>query len=201
MFIQEKAPNFIAETLMPNGSFDLIELSKYYNKKYVVLFFYPLDFTFVCPSEIIAFSKKNTEFKNKNTEVLGISVDSKFTHYAWAHTPIEKGGVGPLTFPLISDLSKDISKKYNVLFNNSISIRATFLIDKKGFIRHYSLNDLPLGRNIDEILRIINALQHNEKYGEVCPAGWNLGKQAIKPTLDGIQNYLKNNYKDTLQKK
>jgi len=193
MFIQKPAPIFEAEALMPNGSFDKISLNKFKNKNYVLLFFYPLDFTFVCPSEIIAFSKRVKKFREKNCEIIGISIDSKFTHKAWVDTPLNKGGVGKIDFPLISDLDKNISRNYNVLINESISLRATFLLDKSGIIRHYSVNDLPIGRNVDEYLRILDALQYIEKYGEVCPAGWTKGAEAIKTTSDGIKEYLTNN--------
>jgi len=181
---------------MPDGSFNNIVLSQFKDKKYVVLFFYPLDFTFVCPSEIIAFSKRINDFNEKNAIVLGVSVDSKFTHYAWTNTPLDKGGIGNISFPLLSDISKEISRNYGVLINNSISLRATIIIDQKGIVRHYSLNDLPLGRNVDEVLRLLDALQHTEKHGEVCPAGWTKGKKAIQPTHDGIKNYLGNFEKD-----
>ena len=171
MFISKNAPSFKADALMPDGTFNQISISQFKQEKYVVLFFYPLDFTFVCPSEIIAFSKRIEDFKSRNTEIIGVSTDSKFTHHAWTNTKIENGGVGNISFPLVSDLSKSISKEYDVLMNDSISVRATIIIDKEGLIRHYSLNDLALGRNVDEFLRLIDALQHSEKYGEVCPAG------------------------------
>jgi peroxiredoxin (alkyl hydroperoxide reductase subunit C) len=194
MYISTIAPDFKADALMPDNTFGQISVSQFKEKKYVLLFFYPLDFTFVCPSEIIALSKRINDFKSRDTEIIGISTDSKFSHYAWTNTDIENGGVGKINFPLVSDLSKGISKDYNVLLNNSIAVRASFIIDKKGLIRHYSLNDLPLGRNVDEHLRIIDSLQHVEKYGEVCPAGWRKGDIAVKPTLQNIKSFLKNNY-------
>jgi len=190
MFINNLAPNFIAEAFMPNNNFSTIELSSFKKNKYVLLFFYPLDFTFVCPSEIISLSKKIKEFSSRNTEVMGISVDSKFAHYAWANTPIKHGGIGNIHFPLISDISKDISKAYDVLLNNTVAVRATVLIDKNSIIRYYSLNDLPLGRNIDEIIRILDALQHTEKYGEVCPAEWKKGQPGMLPTIESATKYL-----------
>jgi len=193
MFISNIAPDFKADALMPDGTFNQISISEFKNNKYILLFFYPLDFTFVCPSEIIAFSKRVDEFKIRNTELIGVSVDSKFTHHAWTNTSVENGGVGKISFPLVSDLSKDISKQYDVLFNNAISVRGTVIIDKNGMVKHYSLNDLSLGRNVDEFLRLIDALQHTEKYGEVCPAGWRKGDEAINPTNTGIKKYLKEN--------
>jgi len=193
MFIAKNAPDFKADALMPDGTFNQISMSQFKQQSYVVLFFYPLDFTFVCPSEIIAFSKRIEDFRSRNTEIIGVSVDSKFTHHAWTNTAIENGGVGKITFPLVSDISKDISRDYDVLFNNAVSVRATVIIDKEGVIRHYSLNDLSLGRNVNEFVRLIDALQHNEKYGEVCPAGWRKGSEAIKPTTEGIKKYLKEN--------
>jgi len=193
MLIQKSAPNFEAEALMPNGSFSKISLNKFKNKNYVLLFFYPLDFTFVCPSEIIAFSKRVKTFREKNCEILGISIDSKFTHKAWVDTPLNLGGVGKIEFPLISDLDKNISRNYNVLIDESIALRATFLLDKSGIIRHSSINDLPIGRNADEYIRLLDALQYTEEYGEVCPAGWVKGKEAIKTTSDGIKEYLTKN--------
>lgn len=188
--IQKPAPDFTAEAVLPNGEFGEISLSSFKDKKYVVLFFYPLDFTFVCPSEIIAFSKRQEAFNEKNTVVLGVSVDSKFSHYAWRNTAIENGGIGSINFPLISDLNKEISRDYGVLLNDEVSLRATYIIDKAGVVRHASHNDLPLGRNVDETLRLIDALQHTESHGEVCPAGWQRGAQAMKPNAQGVANYL-----------
>merc|ERR1712072_752682 len=172
MFISKLAPDFTAEAYMPDNTFNNIQLSQFRNEKYVVLFFYPLDFTFVCPSEIIDLSQNINEFNIRNTQVIGISIDSKFSHYAWANTSIENGGIGQINIPLISDISKNISKDFQVLLDNSVALRATIIIDKKGIIRHYALNDLPLGRNIHEIIRLLDAIQHTEKFGEVCPSGW-----------------------------
>ncbi len=189
--IQKPAPDFLADAIMKNNTFKKINLSEYQGKKYVILFFYPLNFTFVCPTEIIALSKKIKEFNERNVQVLGISVDSKFTHLAWKKTNIENGGIGPIKFPLISDISKEIARDYGVLINDSIALRGTFLIDKKGIIRHANVNDLPIGRNIHEILRIIDALQFFEKYGNVCPADWKKGKEGIQENPESIANYLK----------
>jgi peroxiredoxin (alkyl hydroperoxide reductase subunit C) len=144
----------------------------------------------VCPSEIVAFDRKLDEFKKRNCEVIGISVDSQFTHLAWKNTPLEKGGIGNVKFPLVADLTKQISEKYGVLFDGAVALRGLFLIDKAGIVRHAVINDLPLGRNIDEALRMIDALQYHEQYGEVCPANWKKGDAAMKPTQTGVAEYL-----------
>lgn len=193
--IQKTAPNFTADAVMPNGEFSKISLSSFQDKKYVALFFYPLDFTFVCPSEIISFSNKSKEFESRNVQILGVSVDSKFSHHAWRKTPVDHGGIGEINFPLISDLTKEICRDYGVLIEDAIALRGTFLIDKSGIVRHATLNDLPLGRNVDETLRIIDALQHTEQHGEVCPAGWRKGDMAMKPSAAGVCAYLKENGK------
>lgn len=191
--IQKPAPDFSADAVLKNGDFQEITLSSFRDKKYVALFFYPLDFTFVCPSEIIAFSKRAKAFEELNTQIIGVSVDSKFSHFAWRNTPIENGGIGPIDFPLVSDLTKEISRDYGVLVNDSVALRGTFIIDKGGIVRHATLNDLPIGRNVDETLRVIEALQHTEKHGEVCPAGWTKGKVSMKPSAGGVASYLANN--------
>lgn len=191
--VQKPAPDFTAEAVLKNGDFSEISLSSFKGNKYVALFFYPLDFTFVCPSEIIAFSKRTQAFEERNTQILGVSVDSKFSHYAWRNTPIEKGGIGTIEFPLISDLTKEISRDYGVLVNDAVALRGTFIIDKSGIIRHATLNDLPIGRNVDETLRVIDALQFNEQHGEVCPAGWQKGQQAMRPNASGVASYLASN--------
>jgi peroxiredoxin (alkyl hydroperoxide reductase subunit C) len=190
--IQKPAPDFSADAVLKNGDFQEITLSSFRDKKYVALFFYPLDFTFVCPSEIIAFSKRAKAFEELNTQIIGVSVDSKFSHFAWRNTPIEKGGIGPIDFPLVSDLTKEISRDYGVLINDAVALRGTFIIDKAGIVRHATLNDLPIGRNVDETLRVVDALQHTEKHGEVCPAGWTKGQVSMKPSSDGVAAYLAN---------
>jgi peroxiredoxin (alkyl hydroperoxide reductase subunit C) len=195
VLVTKQAPDFTAVTLMPDNTFnDKFTLSSFLGK-YVVLFFYPLDFTFVCPSEIIAFDKKLSEFKRRNCEVIAVSVDSHFTHLAWKNTPVNKGGIGNVQFPMVSDLSKDISKRYGILFNEIISLRGLFLIDKKGIVRHSVVNDLPLGRNVDEALRMVDALQFTEEFGEVCPANWRKGDEGMKPTAEGVASYLAKNAK------
>ena len=187
--VTKNAPEFEAEAVMPNNSFETVSLSSY-KGKYVVVFFYPLDFTFVCPSEILAFNKQIEDFKAKGCELLGISVDSIYTHLAWKNTPVDQGGIGQVQFPLISDISKSISTDYGVLFEGGVSLRGLFLIDKDGVVRHQLVNDLPLGRNVDEALRVIDALQFHETHGEVCPANWRPGEDAMKPTPEGVADYL-----------
>jgi peroxiredoxin (alkyl hydroperoxide reductase subunit C) len=187
--VTKEAPDFTAKAVMPEGTFGEITLSSF-RGKYVVLFFYPLDFTFVCPSEIIAFNRQLGQFKKRNCEVIGISVDSEYTHLAWRNTPLREGGIGPVDFPLVADLSKTISRAYDVLIDESVSLRGLFLIDRKGIVRHELVNDLPLGRSVDEVLRLIDALRHVETYGEVCPANWVQGDQAMEPTREGVARYL-----------
>jgi len=187
--VTNEAPDFTATAVMADNSFEDITLSSY-RGKYVVLFFYPLDFTFVCPSEIIAYNKALDKFKSRNTELIGVSIDSKFSHYAWKNTPVNKGGIGQIQYPLVADLSKNISRDYEVLIGDEVALRGLFLIDKEGIIRHATINDLGLGRNVEETLRMIDALQHTESYGEVCPANWTKGDEAIVDTAEGVAAYL-----------
>ena len=187
--VQNEAPDFEATTVMPDNSFEQLKLSSL-RGKYVVLFFYPLDFTFVCPSEIIAFDKKLAEFKERNCEVIGVSIDSQFSHYAWKNTKVEDGGIGQVQFPLVADITKNISRDYGVLVNDSVALRGLFLIDKEGVVRHALVNDLPLGRNVDEAIRMVDALQFTEEHGEVCPANWNKGDDAMTPNAAGVAEYL-----------
>jgi peroxiredoxin (alkyl hydroperoxide reductase subunit C) len=187
--VTQQAPDFSAEAVMADNSFGNIVLSNL-KGKYVVLLFYPLDFTFVCPSEILAFNKQVASFKAKNCEVIGISVDSKFTHLAWKNTPIENGGIGNIQFPLVQDLNKEIAKAYGILLNNSVALRGLFLIDPTGTIRHSIVNDLPLGRSVVEALRMLDAVQFSDTHGEVCPANWQEGEEAMKPTAEGVAGYL-----------
>lgn len=191
-FIQvgQKAPDFSGCAVMGDNSFKDISLDDY-KGKYVYLFFYPLDFTFVCPTEIIAFNDKLDEFKKRGVELIGVSVDSQFSHLAWKQTPVNKGGIGDIKYPLLADITKEVSFSYNVLLDEAgIALRGSFLIDKEGILQHYVVNNLPLGRNVDEALRMIDALQHTEKHGEVCPANWNEGKDAMKPDQEGVSAYL-----------
>src|SRR5512138_2560829 len=191
VLVGRHAPDFTVTAVMPDGSIKSdFRLSSYLGQ-YVVLFFYPLDFTFVCPSEIIAFNKKLAAFKQKNCEVIGVSVDSKFTHFAWKETTVENGGIGNIQYPLVADLNKSIARDYGILFNESVALRGLFLIDTKGIIRHAVINDLPLGRNVDEALRMVDALQFVETHGDqVCPANWQEGDEAMKPTAEGVAAYL-----------
>ncbi|MGL1891901.1 MAG: peroxiredoxin [Spirochaetaceae bacterium] len=189
VLVTKEAPNFKATAVLADNTFAEIELNSY-RGKYVLLFFYPLDFTFVCPTEIIEFNRKLDEFKKRDVEVLGVSIDSEFSHLAWKNTPVNQGGIGNVQYPLVADIKKSIATDYDVLFDESIALRGLFLIDKDGIVRHQVVNDLPLGRNVDEAIRIVDALQHVEKYGEVCPAGWKPGDEAMDPTKDGVADYL-----------
>lgn len=186
--VQLPAPDFKATALM-GEQFKEIKLSDY-KGKYVLLYFYPLDFTFVCPTEIIAFNDKLDEFKKRNTEVIGVSVDSHFTHLAWNQTPRNKGGLGGVQYPLVADLNKNIARSYGVLIEESgIALRGLFIIDKEGVVRHLLVNDLPLGRSVEEAIRVIDALQFFEKNGEVCPANWKPGQASMKADPKGSQEY------------
>lgn len=193
-FIGKQAPDFTAKAVMPDNLIvNEFNLKKYLKNHKGVVFFYPLDFTFVCPSEIIAFNNRLGEFSARNTKIIGVSIDSHYCHYAWKASPVSKGGIGNVQFPLIADLKKEISTAYGVLNEDGIAYRASFLIDEDFCIRHFVVNDLPLGRNIDESLRMIDALDHYTTYGEVCPAGWKRGDQAMRPTQEGVSDYLTSN--------
>ncbi len=187
--VTREAPDFAAQAVLPDGSFSELRLSDY-RGKYVVLFFYPLDFTFVCPTEIIAFDEQLDEFKSRGAEVIGVSVDSPYTHLAWRNTPRERGGIGRIGYPLVADLSKAVSRAYGVLLNEEVALRGLFLIDRQGIVRHALVNDLPLGRSVDEALRVLEALQFHEQHGEVCPANWREGQPAMKATPEGVAEYL-----------
>jgi peroxiredoxin 2/4 len=188
VLVNKPAPDFTAPAVV-NKEFQDITLSSFRGKKNVVLFFYPLDFTFVCPTELHAFQEKLKEFKAKNTEVLAVSVDSKFSHLAWLNTSHEDGGIEGVTYPVISDIHKTISRDFDVLHEDGVALRATFLIDKKGIVRQQTVNDLPLGRNIDEMLRLVDALAFHEKHGEVCPANWTEGKKGMRADQQGLKDY------------
>jgi alkyl hydroperoxide reductase subunit AhpC len=185
--VQKEAPDFTA-TAVVNEEFKEIKLSDY-RGKYVVLFFYPLDFTFVCPTEIVAFSDRIKDFHDRGAEVIGCSIDSQFSHLAWIQTPRNQGGLGGLTYPLVADLTKKISADYGVLLEGGVALRGTFLIDQKGVVRAITVHDLPLGRSVDEALRVLDALQHFEKHGEVCPADWHKGGATIKPGVKESKAY------------
>ena len=192
VLVGKQAPDFTADAVMPDGSFKQINLSDY-KGQYVVLFFYPLDFTFVCPTEIIAFDKRNEKFLEKGVQLLGCSIDSKFSHWAWRNTKVRNGGIGQISYPLVADITKNIARDYDVLINDAVALRGAFLIDKDGVVQHQVINNLPLGRNIDEMLRMVDALQFTEEHGEVCPAGWKEGKDAMNPSSDGVANFLSKN--------
>ena len=192
VLVGREAPDFTAPAVLGDGSIvDAFNLKQETGGKYAVLFFYPLDFTFVCPSELIAFDHRLAEFKKRNVEVIGISIDSHFTHNAWRNTPVNAGGIGQVGYPLIADMTHSICKDYDVETpDGAVAYRGSFLIDKTGVVRHQVVNDLPLGRNIDEMLRMIDALQFTEEHGEVCPAGWKDGDAGMKDTPDGVAEYL-----------
>ena len=185
--VTSKAPDFKAQAVV-NGQFQEISLSDY-EGQWKVLFFYPLDFTFVCPTEIIAFSERHSEFAALKAQVIGVSVDSHFTHLAWINTPRKAGGLGGINYPLVADLDKSISRDYGVLLDAGISLRGLFLIDPSGTIRQSTINDLPVGRNVDEVLRLIKAFQFTDKHGEVCPANWQEGSDSMKPDPEGSKEY------------
>ncbi|MBC8353428.1 MAG: peroxiredoxin [Planctomycetes bacterium] len=193
VLVQKPAPEFKAQAVMSDGSFQEINLSDY-RGKYVVLFFYPLDFTFVCPTEIIAFSERAAEFEQLGVQLLGVSVDSHFSHLAWRNTARTEGGLGQIDYPLVADLDKEISRAYDVLLEGGIALRGLFLIDKDGVVRHQVVNDLPLGRSVDEALRLVQALQFFEENGEVCPANWKEGARTIKPSPDASKEFFSAEY-------
>jgi peroxiredoxin (alkyl hydroperoxide reductase subunit C) len=190
ILIAKEAPDFTAPAVMPSGvieeQFKLSDL----RGKYVVLFFWPLDFTFVCPTEIIAHDRRMAQFVERNVAVVGVSIDSQFTHFAWRNTPVNDGGIGPVQFPMVADVTHAIAKAYGIEHPDGVALRASFLIDRNGIVQHQVVNNLPLGRNVDEMLRMVDALQFFEEYGEVCPAGWQKGDEGMKPTAEGVASYL-----------
>ncbi len=195
VLVGREAPDFTAPAVLGSGEIvDTFNLKQATEGKYTVIFFYPLDFTFVCPSELIAFDHRLEEFKKRNVEVIGVSVDSHFTHNAWRNTPVNEGGIGPVGYTLVADLTHGICKDYDVETpNGAVAFRGSFLIDKEGNVRHQVVNDLPLGRNIDEMLRMVDALQFTEENGEVCPAGWKDGEKGMNASPDGVAEYLAEN--------
>ena len=192
ILVSKKAPDFTAPTVLHDGEINnQFNLQQNIAGKYAILFFYPLDFTFVCPSELIALDKRIEAFQQRNTVVLGISIDSQFTHLAWRNTSIANGGIGAVRYPLVADVNHHICQAYGIEHPNAhVALRGTFIIDKQGIVRSQIINDLPLGRNIDELIRLIDALEFHEKHGEVCPAGWTKGKSGIVPTTAGIAQFL-----------
>ncbi len=195
VLVGRQAPDFTAAAVLGDGSIvDNYNFSEATKGKYVVVFFYPLDFTFVCPSELIAFDHRLDEFKSRGVEVIGVSIDSQFTHNAWRNTPINEGGIGPVGYTLVADVKHTICQDYDVEHPEAgVAFRGSFLIDKNGLVRHQVVNDLPLGRNIDEMLRMIDALQFTEEHGEVCPAGWNKGSKGMQASPEGVAAYLSEN--------
>ena len=196
VLVGKAAPDFTATAVLGNNEITEITFSKATKGKYAVVFFYPLDFTFVCPSELIAFNHRLDEFKKRNVEVLGVSIDSQFSHLAWKNTPVEKGGIGNVGYTLVADVKHEICKAYDVESDGGVAYRGSFLIDRAGMVRHQVVNDLPLGRNIDEMLRMIDALQFTEEHGEVCPAGWNKGKAGMSASTEGVAKYLAQHAKE-----
>jgi len=210
MLVTKKAPSFKTMAVMPDNSFKEVSLSDYEGKK-IALFFYPLDFTFVWPTELIAFDNRLDEFEKRNVQVLGCSVDSHFSHLKWRELDTNNGGIGNVGYPLLSDLTKSIARSYDVLLGTTdayveaedsaetttvgggVSLRGSFLIDENGVVRHEIKNDLPLGRNIDEMLRLVDALDFHNEHGDVCPAGWNKGKDGMNPSHDGMKKYVSEN--------
>ncbi len=191
VLVGKPAPDFTAVTVMGNNEIkENFSLKKHIAGKYAVVFFYPLDFTFVCPSEIIAHDHRYDEFKKRNVEVIGVSIDSHFTHLAWKNTAVDKGGIGQVRFPLVADIKHEICKAYDVEADGGVAYRGSFLIDKAGIVQHQVVNNLPLGRNMDEMLRMVDALQFTEVHGEVCPAGWHKGQEGMKASPEGVAKYL-----------
>ena len=197
VLVGKQAPDFTANAVMGNNEIRPFTLSQEIKGKYAVIFFYPLDFTFVCPSELIAFDHRLDEFKKRGVEVIGVSIDSQFTHLAWKNTPVNNGGIDQVQYPLIADVKHEICRAFDVEFGPAgVAFRGSFLIDKNGVVRHQVVNDLPLGRNVDEMLRMVDALQFTEEHGEVCPAGWNKGKAGMKASTAGVAEYLAQHAKE-----
>jgi len=190
VLVGKQAPDFTALAVLGNNEIKQMRFSEFTKGKYAVVFFYPLDFTFVCPSELIAFDHRLDEFKKRNVKVIGVSIDSQFTHLAWKNTPVDKGGIGQVRYPLVADIKHEICQAYDVETAGGIALRGSFLIDRGGVVRHQVVNDGPLGRNIDEMIRMVDALQFTEEHGEVCPAGWQKGKAGMKASTQGVAKYL-----------
>jgi peroxiredoxin (alkyl hydroperoxide reductase subunit C) len=191
VLVGKPAPDFTAPAVLPSG--EIVEDFKLSDRKgkYTVLFFWPLDFTFVCPTEILAHNRRMEAFGHRGVEVVGISIDSQFTHFAWRNTPVREGGIGPVQFPLVADVKHDITRAFGIEHPDAgVALRASFLIDRDGIVQHQVVNNLPLGRNVDEMLRMVDALQFTEENGEVCPAGWNKGDEGMNPTAGGVADYL-----------
>ncbi len=196
VLVGKPAPDFTATAVLGNNEIKDVTFSKIAKGKYAVVFFYPLDFTFVCPSELIAFDHRLDEFKKRKVEVIGVSIDSQFTHLAWKNTPVDKGGIGQVKYTLVADVKHEICQAYDVESAGGVAFRGSFLIDKAGVVRHQVVNDLPLGRDIDEMLRMVDALQFNEEHGEVCPAGWKKGKPGMDASTAGVAKFLAEHAKE-----
>ena len=191
VLVTRPAPMLSAPAVLPDGSIaDGWSMSTALKNRYGVLVFYPLDFTFVCPSELIALDRRVPALRERNVEVIAVSIDSQFTHHAWRKTPIEEGGIGPVGFTMVADVEHEICKAYGVETDGGVALRASFLIDREGTVRSQIVNDLPLGRNMDELTRLVDALQFHEEHGEVCPAGWNKGEPGMQANPEGVANYL-----------
>lgn len=193
VLVCKPAPDFTATAVMGDNEIKDITFSEFTKGKYVVMFFYPLDFTFVCPSELIAFDHRLEEFTKRGVEVLSVSIDSQFTHLAWKNTPVNKGGIGQVKYTMVADVKHEIAKAYDVELDGGVALRGSFLIDRSGIVRHQVVNDLPLGRNVDEMLRLVDALQFTEEHGEVCPAGWKKGDAGMGASPEGVAKYLAEN--------
>lgn len=193
VLVNKQAPDFTAAAVLGDGSIvDAFQLSSL-RGKYVVLFFWPLDFTFVCPSEIIAHNNRMDKFRELGVEVVGVSIDSQFTHHAWRSTPVEKGGIGAVEFTMVADVKHEITRAYGIEHDDGVALRASFLIDRAGVVQHQVVNNLPLGREVDEMVRLVEALQFTEEHGEVCPAGWRKGQKGMKASAEGVASYLAEN--------
>ena len=192
VLVTRQAPDFTAAAVMGNGEIiDNFNLKKHLNGRPAVIFFWPMDFTFVCPSELIAFDHRYEEFKKRGVEVIGVSMDSEFVHNAWRNTAIDDGGIGPVQYPMIADIKHDIMRAYGVEFPEAgVALRGSFLVDKNGVVRHQVVNDLPLGRNVDEMLRMVDALQFHEEHGDVCPAQWEKGQEGMNASPKGVADFL-----------
>ncbi|HBO4049127.1 TPA: peroxiredoxin [Pseudomonas aeruginosa] len=193
VLVNKQAPDFTAAAVLGDGSIvDAFQLSSL-RGKYVVLFFWPLDFTFVCPSEIIAHNNRMDKFRELGVEVVGVSIDSQFTHHAWRSTPVEKGGIGAVEFTMVADVKHEITRAYGIEHEDGVALRASFLIDRAGVVQHQVVNNLPLGREVDEMVCLVEALQFTEEHGEVCPAGWRKGQKGMKASAEGVASYLAEN--------
>ncbi|MCP8687975.1 peroxiredoxin [Marinobacterium sedimentorum] len=191
VLVGKQAPDFTAAAVLGTGEIvDSYNLKEAIKGKYGLVFFYPLDFTFVCPSELIALDHRVAAFKERNVEVIGVSIDSQFSHNAWRNTPVNQGGIGPVKYTLVADIKHEICQAYDVEHADGVAFRGAFLIDQEGNVRAQIVNDLPLGRNIDELIRLVDALQFHEEHGEVCPAGWNKGDKGMNASPEGVAAYL-----------